>query len=46
MFALANRSPPKENARSALPVLDDRADYPVPASSSKAKLAREFRTAQ
>jgi hypothetical protein len=46
MFALANRSPHKGNAQSALPFLDDRGDYPVSVSSSKAKLAGQFRTAQ
>lgn len=42
IFALANRAFPKEYTQSAPPAMDDRGDYPVAVSNSKAKLTPEF----
>jgi hypothetical protein len=46
MFALANRVPTQGRHPVSVPAMDDRGDYPVPSSHSKAKLAAELRTSQ
>ena len=46
MFALANHVPTQGRHPVSVPAMDDRGDYPVPSSNSKAELAAELRTSQ